>query len=83
MVADGLTEVKTEALKALLKAVHNKQIECPVTPAGVAAVGLQYTDGPLLSTLRGLDDRAVRAVLVAVLAERMHIERKLRQFPPR
>ncbi|MEM7153156.1 MAG: hypothetical protein AAF799_09945 [Myxococcota bacterium] len=66
----ALTTVSTEHLRTLLRAVFKKQIECPLTVASLAAMGLQDTSGPLLSHLRGLDQTAVHAVLVAVLAER-------------
>ncbi|MFN3198965.1 MAG: hypothetical protein ACE366_11260 [Bradymonadia bacterium] len=79
MVNQGLTEVSTEALKTVLKALHHDQLPCPVGPAGIAALGLQYTDGPLLNALRGLDTRGVRAVIVSVLAERLKFERRLNQ----
>ena len=42
----------------------------PVTPASLAALGLQDWSEHVLSTLRDLDEKAVHAVLVAVLAER-------------
>lgn len=66
----ALTAVSTENLRTLLRAVFKHQIECPLGPAGLAALGLQDTSPPLLSHLRGLDSSAVHAVLVAVLAER-------------
>lgn len=67
----GLTTVSTDHLRVLLRAVFKEQIECPLTPGGLAAIGLQDTSAPLLSHLRGLDARGVHAVLVATLAERM------------
>ncbi len=72
----GLTTSSTDHLRALLRAVFKKQIECPLTPSGLAALGLQNASGPLLSHLRGLDERAVHAVLVATLAERDVTERQ-------
>lgn len=70
MATLGLTTTSTEDLRALLRAVFKEQIPCPLTPAGLAAIGLQDASGPLLAHLRGLDARAVHAVLVATLAER-------------
>lgn len=66
----GLTTVSTEHLQTLLRAVFKHQVDCPLTPGGLAGLGLQDTSGPLLAHLRGLDAPAVHAVLVATLAER-------------
>lgn len=66
----GLVTVSTEDLRKLLRLVFRKQVECPLTPSGLAAAGLQDVSGPLLRHLRGLDDEAVHAVVVAALAER-------------
>jgi hypothetical protein len=66
----GLVIVSSDDLRKLLRAVFHKQLECPLTPAGLAATGLQDVSGPLLAHLRGLDGKAVHAVVVAALAER-------------
>lgn len=66
----GLTTVSTEDLRTLLRAVFKQKVDCPLSPGGLAALGLQDTSPPLLSHLRGLDARAVHAVIVAALAER-------------
>ena len=66
----GLTTISSDHLRALLRAVFKEQIDCPLTPGGLAALGLQDVSGPILSHLRGLEARAVHAVLVAALAER-------------
>ncbi len=66
----GLTTISTEHLRRLLRAVFKEELECPVTPAGLAAIGLQDVSAPLLSHLRGLDSTAIHAVVVAVIAER-------------
>ena len=66
----GLVSVSSDDLRKLLRAVFRKQVECPLTPAGLAAAGLQDASGPLLAHLRDLDGKAVHAVLVAALAER-------------
>ena len=68
----GLVRVGTEQLRTLLRAVHRGETTVPVTPGSLAALGLQDWSEPLMGTLRGLDEGAVRAVLVAVLAERQH-----------
>jgi hypothetical protein len=69
--ASGLTDVPTEDLKRTLRAVHRGELPCPITADTLACVGLQNRSAHLLSTLRDLDERAVRAVLVAVIAERL------------
>lgn len=66
----GLVTVSTEELRTLLRAVYRQQVECPLTIATLTAVGLQDRADVLLAHLRGLDHRAVHAVVVAALAER-------------
>jgi hypothetical protein len=66
----GLVAVGTEPLERLLRAVHRRETLVPVSPGSLAALGLQDWSESLLGCLRGLDEPAVRAVLVAVLAER-------------
>ena len=67
----GLTEVSTDALKALLRAVLHEEIGAPLTFEELTRCGLQHCASELLDTLRGLDARAVKALLTAVLAERL------------
>jgi hypothetical protein len=67
----ALTTVPTEALKTALTQVHRGEWRYPLTPVEVARVGLQNHADALLGHLRGLDGPAVRAVLTAVLAERL------------
>ncbi len=69
--ASGLTEVPTDDLKRCLRAVHRGDLPCPVTADTLALVGLQDRSPPLLETLRDLPEAGVRAVLVAVIAERL------------
>lgn len=66
----GLVTVSSDDLRKLLRLLFRKEVECPLTPAGLAAAGLQDASGPLLAHLRGLEAKAVHAVLVAALAER-------------
>ena len=66
----GLRSVPTEDLKLLLQRLHAKVIECPLDPAALACIGLQHRSEPLLGAMRGVDGRAVHAVLVCVIAER-------------
>ena len=67
--AQGLKSVRTQDLKAILSLVHNGSLACPITQIGLAENGLLRL-GEDLGHLNGLEERAVRAVLVAVLAER-------------
>lgn len=70
MRALGLVDVRTADLEKALRALHHGTLPCPLTAAGVASNGLQHVQESLFGTLRDLDARGVRAVLVAVLAER-------------
>jgi hypothetical protein len=73
--AAGLTEVSTDDLKRALAHLHRGQFDVPVSPWGLARIGLQNCQGPLLAYLRDLDAAGVRAVLTCVLAERMAAQR--------
>ena len=66
----ALTGVPTQELEQLLRLVHRKQITAPITPVTLALVGLQHRSEELMQSLRGLDESGVRAVLIAVMAER-------------
>ncbi len=66
----GLVDVPSDRLRTLLRAVYREETTVPVTPASIAALGLQDWQGSVLGHLRGLDAKAIHAVLVAVLAER-------------
>lgn len=74
--AVGLTQITTEELKKALKALHGGELTCPLTIADLTRVGLQYCANDFLEMLRNLDHDAVRAVLVAVIAERLAMERR-------
>lgn len=67
----GLVQVTTEQLRTLLRGIHRETLVCPLTPAGLAGHGLQEPTGMILGHMRELDRASVRAVVVAVLAERM------------
>ncbi len=66
----GLVSVPTPCLTTLLRAVHREAIDTPLRADELTRFGLQDQAEALLRHLRGLDARAVHAVLVAVLAER-------------
>lgn len=67
----GLTRVRTEDLKRALAALHRGGLAFPLTIEELTRFGLQHCAQDLLETLRGLDEAGTRAVLVAVLAERL------------
>ena len=66
----GLTTIKTPALEKLLRHLYRKEIHCPLNSEGLATVGLQYCQEGLLGALRTLDEKAITAVLICVIAER-------------
>ena len=70
MEIKGLTSLTLEQLKKLLQLLHNGTLELPLTSHSIACAGFQFRHTELMNTLRGLDEAAVRAVLVCVIAER-------------
>ena len=66
----GLTGIKTPALEKLLRHLYRKELKCPLNSEGLATVGLQYCQEGLLGALRTLDEKAITAVLICVIAER-------------
>lgn len=67
--SSGLTTVSDADLTRLLRAVHRAELPCPIDRIGLATAGLLHL-GDELDVLRGLDAGGVKAVLIAVLAER-------------
>ncbi len=67
----GLTGISTDALRTLLSSIHRRVVATPLSIGELTRIGLQYCATDLMRELRELDERAVRAVLVAVLAERV------------
>ena len=72
----GLTTLTTEQLKKLLKYLHDGSLETPLDAHRIACVGFQFRHAELMDALRGLDEAAIRAVLVCVIAERLKAERE-------
>lgn len=72
----ALTGVPTEELKTLLRLVYRTEIEIPITPVGLARVGLQHRSEEFMQSLRGLAEPGVRALLIAVTAERLAVEER-------
>lgn len=73
--AHGLVAVATADLEKLLRALVRGQLACPVTIHGLTCVGLQHA-ADRLDAIKGLPETAVRAVVVAVIAERRAAERR-------
>ncbi len=67
----ALTSVPTDDLKKALGLLHRGELKFPLTALELTRTGLQNHLDALLGHLRGLDEAGVRAVLTAVLAERM------------
>lgn len=72
----ALSGVSTANLKKALQALHRGEFDVPVSPVGLARIGLQDASDPFLHTLRDVNAAGVRAVLVAVLAERIAAENR-------
>ena len=66
----GLTGLSTKELKKLLSHVYQDELKCPINVERIARIGFQYKQEEITSALRGLDQEAIRCVLVCVLAER-------------
>ena len=67
----ALTSVPTDDLKKALGLLHRGELSFPLTALELTRTGLQNHLDALLGHLRGLDQAAARAVLTAVLAERI------------
>lgn len=65
----ALTKLATRDLERLLALVHRGELLCPIDELRIHTAGLSYLVDKL-GFLKGLPESAVRAVLVAVLAER-------------
>lgn len=68
-LGEALTKLSTKDLERLLRRVHDGSLPCPITAASLHLAGMDYLLDRV-GFLQGLDARAVRAVLVAVIAER-------------
>ncbi len=71
MLIQALTSVPTEDLKKALLLLHRGELSVPITALEITRHRLQAHQDALLGHLRGLDSAGVRAVLTAVLSERM------------
>ena len=83
-VAAGLTELTEDELKKLLRHIYRDELPCPVSADTLACVGFQSRHEWISAALGGLDAAGVKAVLVAVIAERRKAaESTRRELPPR
>jgi hypothetical protein len=71
----ALTAVSTGELRALLRALHQGTLRCPVGHPELLRAGLPALVDRV-GFLQGLDAAATRAVLAAVIAERSAAERR-------
>lgn len=69
MMGRALTHLTNEQLERLLRAVHRGHVTCPLDPKELMLAGLADIFDRA-SFLHGLNEAAVKAVLIAVLAER-------------
>ena len=72
----GLTKVSNEELERLLRIVHRGAVPFPVSRASLVLCAFGHLEAEL-DLLVGLDQAGARAVLVAVIAERRALEKKL------
>lgn len=66
----GLQDVPTSGLKTMLSQLHKGALPFPLTVSAVVSMGLQDHLTAIMHLMRDLPEASVRAVLVAVLAER-------------
>lgn len=67
----ALTSVPTDILKKALSLLHKGELQFPLTPLELVRTGFQNHLDAMLGHLRTLDAAGVRAVLTAVLSERL------------
>lgn len=70
-VPPALTSVPTDILKKALSLLHKGELQFPLTPLELVRTGFQNHLDAMLGHLRTLDAAGVRAVLTAVLSERL------------
>ena len=72
---EGVTKLPTRDVETLLARLHRGELRLPLTHPNLLASGLPHLVDRV-GFLSGLDGAALRAVLVAVLAERKAAERR-------
>lgn len=71
----GLTRLALEELEELLRALHRGQLRFPLRMSDLIGTGMPHI-AEKAEILQGLDERALRAVLVCVIAERHELRRR-------
>ncbi len=69
MKSEGLTRVPTVELERLLRAIHRRTLDFPITRSNLIACAFGHIEEHLDSIV-GLDHTAAQRLVVAVLAER-------------
>ena len=77
----GLTELRTDELKSLLRLIYNGKLVCPFDRQTLMTMGFNRVSecGEILCKL---EERAVRAILFTVLAERKVMSNRLAKLAP-
>ncbi len=77
---EGLTRLRDEELRTLLRAAHRGKLRYPLRRSDLLAQGLgEMADRA--DALLGLDERGLRTLLACVLAEREAVRRRLTRGP--
>lgn len=69
----ALSKIPTRDLRTMLSRLHRGALACPITHQTLVVAGLPHLVDRV-GFLSGLDENAVRAVLIAVIAERTAVE---------
>ncbi len=75
-----LSDLSTSELKRLLQLTINNDLELPLNAVRIACVGFQHRHEALMNSLRDLDSKAVKSILIAVLHERSKWEEQVAQL---
>ncbi len=72
----GLTELRTDELKSLLKLIYTGKLTCPFDRQMLMTMGFNRVSecGDILCNL---EEKSVRAILFAVLAERQAMQSRI------
>ena len=77
----GLTELRTDELKSLLKLIYNGKLACPFNRQSLMTMGFNRVS-ECAEILCNLEERSVRAILFSVLAERKIMTERLAKLAP-
>ena len=77
----GLTELRTDELKSLLKLIYTGKLTCPFNRQMLMTMGFNRVSecGEILCNL---EEKAVRAILFSVLAERQAMHARIAKLTP-